>query len=43
MTYELIITNKDGEQIFKVVNESQEMLEEEIGRYERHFKPVGAR
>ena len=40
MNYRLVI-EKDGEIIFTANVESQERLEEELGRYERHFKPKG--
>lgn len=40
MKYIFIVQDEDGNELFGAEKPTLEMLEEEIGRFERHFKPL---
>lgn len=40
MTYEFIVKNEDGEIVFAVIKPTLEMLEEEIGRWQRNKEDI---
>jgi hypothetical protein len=39
-TYEFIVYDEDGVEVFRAKKPSLEYLLEEIGRFERHFKEI---